>query len=262
MTRLAHLHGAVNLSQGFPDFAAPRGGEGGRAARGRRPTSTSTRSPGARAACARPSPEVRGASTACPWIPSGSHRHLRLHRGHDRGPRCARPGSRATRWWSSSPSTRTTARTRSCPAPCPRFVNLRPPDWSFDPDELAPRLRRRARGPSSSTRPTTPRARCSPRAELETIAGPVPPPRRAGRHRRDLRAHPLRRRRARAHRHAARHGGAHHHHQRHEQDLRVTGWRVGWAIAPRHADQRHPQGARLPDRGRGGAAAGGGRAWP
>ena len=23
MTRLAHVHGAVNLSQGFPDFAAP-----------------------------------------------------------------------------------------------------------------------------------------------------------------------------------------------------------------------------------------------
>ena len=24
MTRLAHLHGAVNLSQGFPDFPRPR----------------------------------------------------------------------------------------------------------------------------------------------------------------------------------------------------------------------------------------------
>ena len=23
MTRLAHLHGAINLSQGFPDFEAP-----------------------------------------------------------------------------------------------------------------------------------------------------------------------------------------------------------------------------------------------
>ena len=42
----------------------------------------------------------------------------------------------------------------------------------------------------------------------------------------------------------------------------VTGWRVGWAIAPPRAHGRHPQGARLPDRRRGGAAAGGGRRWP
>ena len=51
----------------------------------------------------------------------------------------------------------------------PRFVKLRPPDWSFDPDELAAPSAR-ARGPSSSTRRTTRRARSSPRAELETIA--------------------------------------------------------------------------------------------
>ena len=34
MTRLANLHGAVNLSQGFPDFAGAGRGEGGGAARG------------------------------------------------------------------------------------------------------------------------------------------------------------------------------------------------------------------------------------
>ena len=37
----------------------------------------------------------------------------------------------------------------------------------------------------------------------------------------------------------------------------VTGWRVGWIIAPAGADRRHPQGARLPHGGRAGAAAGG-----
>ena len=36
MTRLANLHGAVNLAQGFPDFPAPAGGEGGGAPRDRR----------------------------------------------------------------------------------------------------------------------------------------------------------------------------------------------------------------------------------
>ena len=39
----------------------------------------------------------------------------------------------------------------------------------------------------------------------------------------------------------------------------VTGWRVGWAIAPPALATRHPQGPRLPDRRRAGAAAGGGR---
>ena len=56
MTRLANPHGAVNLSQGFPDFPAPAGGEGRRARRRSTPTSTSTRSPGAPSRCARRSP--------------------------------------------------------------------------------------------------------------------------------------------------------------------------------------------------------------
>ena len=51
MTRLAMLHGAVNLAQGFPDFSAPevikRAAQDAIAA-----TSTSTRSPGAPRHCA------------------------------------------------------------------------------------------------------------------------------------------------------------------------------------------------------------------
>ena len=44
----------------------------------------------------------------------------------------------------------------------------------------------------------------------------------------------------------------------------VTGWRVGWVIAGRAADERHPQGPRLPDRRRRRTAPGGrhGRARP
>ena len=42
----------------------------------------------------------------------------------------------------------------------------------------------------------------------------------------------------------------------------VTGWRVGWIIAPAELHRRDPEGARLPHRGRAGAAPGrgGGRA--
>ena len=36
----------------------------------------------------------------------------------------------------------------------------------------------------------------------------------------------------------------------------VTGWRIGWIIAPGRAHRRDPEGARLPDRRRAGAAAG------
>ncbi len=36
----------------------------------------------------------------------------------------------------------------------------------------------------------------------------------------------------------------------------VTGWRIGWAIAPAALIERHPQDARLPDGGGAGAAAG------
>ena len=55
MTRLAIVHGAINLAQGYPDFPAPDFIKQA-AIDASTPTSTSTRSPGARRACARRSP--------------------------------------------------------------------------------------------------------------------------------------------------------------------------------------------------------------
>ena len=75
----------------------------------------------------------------------------------------------------------------------PRFVKLRPPDWTFDPDELARAFSARTRAIIVNT-PNNPTGKVFTRAELETIARPVPAARRAGRHGRDLRAHPVRRR--------------------------------------------------------------------
>jgi aminotransferase len=58
MTRLAHEHGAINLGQGMPDFAAPE--EVKEAARRASPrTTTSTRSPGACRSSAAPSQAYR-----------------------------------------------------------------------------------------------------------------------------------------------------------------------------------------------------------
>ena len=112
---------------------------------------------------------------------------------------------------------------------------------------------------SSSTRRTTRPARCSRAAELEAIAALC---RKWDVHRdlrRDLRAHHLRRPRARADRDARRDGRSHGHDQRPVEDLqrdRLAGRLDDLAAV---ADRRDPQGARLPDRRRAGAAAGGGR---
>ena len=121
------------------------------------------------------------------------HRHLRRDRGHDR--RAAGDWSiPATRWWSSSRSTRTTAPDAILSGAVPRYVTLHAPDWRFDPDELRAAFRPRTRGDHPEHRRTTPPARCSParswsssRACASEYDALVP-------HRRDLRAHPLRRR--------------------------------------------------------------------
>jgi aminotransferase len=51
----------------------------------------------------------------------------------------------------------------------PRFVPLRPPDWSFDPDELAGAFSARTRAVIVNT-PNNPTGKVFSRAELETIA--------------------------------------------------------------------------------------------
>jgi aminotransferase len=51
----------------------------------------------------------------------------------------------------------------------PRFVSLRPPDWSFDPDELAAAFNDKTRGIILNT-PNNPTGKVFTRDELETIA--------------------------------------------------------------------------------------------
>ncbi len=118
----------------------------------------------------------------------------------------------------------------------PRFVRLHEPaspggDWTFDPDELAAAFSNRTRAIIINT-PNNPTGKVFTRDELGRIARAVPPVGRHRRDRRDLRAHPLRRRRhvpmasldGMAERTVTINSVS--------KTFSVTGWRVGWTIAP------------------------------
>ena len=166
MTRLANQHGAVNLSQGFPDFPAPEALKA--------------------AACDAILADINqyaitwGAKPLRDAIAAGLHaplRHadrsgreadrvLRIDRGDDVDDAGA-SSIRATRSSSSSRSTRTTGPTRSCPARRRGSCALpRASDWSFDPDELAAAFNNKTRAIIINT-PNNPTGKVFTRAELD-----------------------------------------------------------------------------------------------
>ena len=55
----------------------------------------------------------------------------------------------------------------------PRYVTLREPDWSFDPEELAAAFSNKTRAIVVNT-PNNPTGKVFTRDELETIAAPLP----------------------------------------------------------------------------------------
>ena len=90
MTRLANLHGAVNLAQGFPDFPAPEEVKDAACRRHRRRHQPVRDHLGRAARCARPSPRsTRGCHGIARRPRARGHRLLRRDRGHDRD--AARP---------------------------------------------------------------------------------------------------------------------------------------------------------------------------
>jgi aminotransferase len=78
----------------------------------------------------------------------------------------------------------------------PRFVKLRAPDWSYDPAELEAAFTDRTRLIVVNT-PNNPTGKVFTRARDGAHRRAVPEVGRHRGHRRDLRAHPVRRRRAR-----------------------------------------------------------------
>ena len=160
MTRLAAAHGAVNLAQGFPDFAAPEAIKEAAWPRSA-PTSTSTRSPGARSRCGRRSPAAIGTPTGCELDPERNrHGVLRLDRGDDRD--AARP-RRSRRRGHRLRAVLRELRARRDPLGRDAALRARSrePDWTLRPGRAAGRVQRRAPARSSSTRRTTRPARSS-----------------------------------------------------------------------------------------------------
>ena len=259
MNRLAVAAGAVSLAQGFPDFAVPARAQGRGRRGGRRRHQPVRDHLGQQAAARRDrvvdAAPLPGLGRDRPGDPG--HRHLRRDRGDDRR-RCSGCSTRATRSSSSSRSTRTTDRTRSWPAPSRATSRSTSPTGRSIPTSCARRSGRgRARIVINS--PHNPTGKVFSRAELELIAGlciefdaiaftddiyehivfegeHIPLATLPGMAERTVSIHSM------------------------SKSYSVTGWRIGWTIAPPDLSRRDPARPRLPDRrGRGAAPGRGGR---
>src|SRR6266699_3001003 len=167
MTRLAMKHGAVNLSQGFPDFPAPA--EIKEAARqaiaddinqyaitwGAKPLRDAVVEKFARTQGVKVDPE-REITICCGSTEAMISSMMAI----------INPGDEIV---VLEPFYENYGPDAILSGAVPRYVKLRPPDWSFDPDELA-----RAFGPKTRAivvnTPHNPTGKVFTRRELETIA--------------------------------------------------------------------------------------------
>jgi aspartate/methionine/tyrosine aminotransferase len=168
MTRLAHLHQAVNLSQGFPDFPAPA--EVKEAARraieadvNQYAITWGARS--LRQAIARKFERLYG-------VPVDPEREVTVTCGSTEAMMATllailNPGDEVITF---EPFYENYGPDAILSGAVPRFVKLRPPDWSFDPDELARAFSAKTRAVIVNT-PNNPTGKVFTRAELDTIAG-------------------------------------------------------------------------------------------
>jgi len=167
MTRLAHLHGAVNLSQGFPDFAAPE--EVKEAARRAIETDINQYAItwGARSlrqAIARKFERLYG-------VPVDPEREVTVTCGSTEAMIATLlaildPGDEVVVF---EPFYENYGPDAILSGAVPRYVRLRPPSWSFDPDELARAFSAKTRAVIVNT-PNNPTGKVLTRAELEQIA--------------------------------------------------------------------------------------------
>ncbi len=168
MTRLANLHGAVNLSQGFPDFPAPEVlKEAARSAIARDVNQYAV------TWGAKPLRDAIAAKfTRLYGVPVDPEREVTVTCGSTEAMIAALlafldPGDEVVVF---EPFYENYGPDAILSGAVPRFVRLRPPDWSFDPDEL-----RRAFGPRTRAiivnSPNNPTGKVFDPAELQTIAG-------------------------------------------------------------------------------------------
>jgi aminotransferase len=167
MTRLAHLHGAVNLSQGFPDFAAPE--EVKEAAR--RAVSSDINQYAITWGARVLREAIAAKFETLYGLPVDPEREITVTCGSTEAIVASLlavldPGDEAVVF---EPFYENYGPDAILSGAVPRFVKLRPPDWSFDPDELARAFGPRTRAVVVNT-PHNPTGKVFSRAELETIA--------------------------------------------------------------------------------------------
>jgi len=167
MTRLCRQHGAVNLAQGFPDFAAPEEIKEA-ACRAIRADvnqyAITWGAPGLRAAIAEKAHRTYG-------IRVDPEREIAVTCGATEAMIASilaivDPGEEVVVF---EPFYENYGPDAILAGATPRFVPLRPPDWSFDPGELAAAFNDRTRGIILNT-PNNPTGKVFTGVELETIA--------------------------------------------------------------------------------------------
>ena len=257
MTRLAVHHGAVNLAQGFPDFPAPDVLKQAAADAIDADLNQYTITWGARP-FATPSPPSTASAYGLDFDPE---REITVCCGATEGMIASllattqpRRRSRPLRALLRKLRPRYPALRRRTP----RYVTLHAPDWTFDPDELRRAFNPRTKAIILNT-PNNPTGKVFSRAELELSPSSAgnstrsPSPTRStstssttapttfpsltlpGMRERTILVNSM------------------------SKTYSVTGWRVGWVLAPPGSDRFHPQSARLPHRRRRRAPAAGRR---
>jgi aspartate/methionine/tyrosine aminotransferase len=167
MTRLARLHGAVNLSQGFPDFPAP--------AEVKEAAQRAIAEDVNQYAITWGAPSLRQAIAAkftrLYGVPVDPERDVTVTCGSTEAMIAALlavldPGDEVVIF---EPFYENYGPDAILSGAVPRFVTLHPPDWTFDPDELARAFSDRTRAVIVNT-PNNPTGKVFSRSELETIA--------------------------------------------------------------------------------------------
>ncbi len=167
MTRLAQLHDAVNLSQGFPDFPAPLAlKEAAREAIAAdvNQYAVTWGAKGLRDAIAAKFTRLYG-------VPVDADREVTVTCGSTEAMIASLmafldPGDEVVIF---EPYYENYGPDAILSGAVPRFVRLRPPDWSFDPDELRGAFNRKTRAIIVNT-PNNPTGKVFSREELLTIA--------------------------------------------------------------------------------------------
>jgi aspartate/methionine/tyrosine aminotransferase len=167
MTRLCRQHGAVNLAQGFPDFAAPE--------EIKEAACRAIRADVNQYAITWGAPSLREAIAAkakrCYGLEVDPDREIAVTCGATEAMIASilaivDPGDEVVVF---EPFYENYGPDAILAGATPRFVPLKPPDWSFDPDELAAAFGDKTRGIILNT-PNNPTGKVFTRDELEVIA--------------------------------------------------------------------------------------------